>query len=162
MYYYTILTLHIVFAGIWLINFATEPVLRWQILTNKNKSGERKFISLYLTFANLLGIIGATGILVTGITLVLNSGFGFFRMTDNHWLATKQILMVVLLIIIGAVIIPAAKKLRTAIGADLENMSPISEEGYKTLKKLFATNRAINIIVLINFLLAITHRYFGS
>src|SRR3989339_1279869 len=81
MYYYTILTLHIVFAGIWLINFATEPVLRWQILTNKNKSGERKFISLYLTFANLLGMIGAIGILTTGITLVLNSGYVFFRIT---------------------------------------------------------------------------------
>ncbi len=82
MYYYTILTLHIVFAGIWLINFATEPVLRWQILTNKNKSGERKFISLYLTFANLLGMIGAIGILTTGITLVLNSGYGFFRFSS--------------------------------------------------------------------------------
>ncbi|MBI3124994.1 MAG: hypothetical protein HYZ10_11380 [Ignavibacteriales bacterium] len=162
MYYYTILTFHIVFAGIWLINFATEPVLRWQILTNKNKSGERKFISLYLTFANLLGMIGAIGILTTGITLVLNSGYGFFRMTDNHWLATKQILMIVLLIIIGAVLVPAAKKLRSALGNDLESGTPISDEGYKTLGKIFTLNKVINIIVLINFLFAITHRYFGS
>jgi len=162
MYFYTILTLHIVFAGIWLLNFVSEPVLRSQILTNKNKSGERKFISLYLTFANLLGIIGATGILVTGIALVLNSSYGFFRMTDNHWLATKQILMIVLLVIIGAVLIPTAKKLRAAIGTDLESGTQISEEGYKTLKKIFTLNLVINIIVLINFLFAITHRYFGS
>ena len=91
MYFYTILTLHIVFAGMWLLNFVSEPVLRSQIVNNKNKSGERKFISLYLTFANFLGMIGAIGILVTGIALVLNSSYGFFRMTDNHWLATKQI-----------------------------------------------------------------------
>ena len=162
MYFYTILTFHIVFAGIWLLNFVSEPVLRSQIVTNKNKSGERKFISLYLTFANLLGIIGATGILVTGIALVLNSSYGFFRMTENHWLATKQILMVVLLVIIGAVLIPTAKKLRAAIGIDLESGTQISEEGYKTLKKIFTLNLVMNIIVLINFLFAITHRYFGS
>lgn len=161
MYYYTILTLHIVFAGIWLLNIASEPILRRQIVTNKNKSGERKFISLYLTFANLLGMIGATGILLTGIFLVLNSTYGFFSMVDNHWLATKQILMVVLLIIIGAVIIPTAKKLRSVIGNDLESSTSISEEGYSSLKKLYLTNKVINIIVFINFLFAITHRYIG-
>jgi hypothetical protein len=107
-------------------------------------------------------MIGAIGILVTGIALVLNSSYGFFRMTDNHWLATKQILMVVLLIIIGAVLIPTAKKLRAAIGSDLESGTQITEEGYKTLKKIFTLNLVINIIVLINFLFAITHRYFGS
>ncbi len=161
MYYYTILTLHIVFAGIWLLNLASEHILRWQIITNKNKSGERKFISLYLTFANLLGMIGAAGILLTGIFLVLNSTYGFFSMADNHWLATKQILMVVLLIIIGAVIIPTAKKLRSVIGNDLEATASISEEGYNSLKKLYLTNKVINIIVFINFLFAITHRYIG-
>ncbi|KAF0153074.1 MAG: hypothetical protein FD143_514 [Ignavibacteria bacterium] len=161
MYYYTILTLHIVFAGVWLINLASEPVLRNQIITNKNKSGERKFISLYLTFANLLGIIGAVGILFTGVFLVLNSAYGFFSMADNHWLATKQMLMVVLLIIIGVVIIPTAKKLRRIIGADLESSASISEDGYNALKKLYLTNKVINIIVFINFLFAITHRYIG-
>lgn len=162
MYYYTILTFHIVFAGIWLINFVAEPILRTQILSNKNKSGERKFISLYLTFANMLGMIGATGILLTGIYLVLNSAYGFFSMSDNHWLATKQILMVVLLIIIGIVVIPTAKKLRQIIGEDLESSTSISDEGYIALKKLYTINKVINIIVFINFLFAITHRYFGS
>jgi len=161
MYYYTILTLHIIFAGIWLLNLASEPILKLQILSNKNKSGERKFINLYLTFANLLGMIGAAGILLTGIFLVLNSAYGFFSMADNHWLATKQILMVVLLLIIGAVIIPTAKKLRGIIGSDLESSAPITQDGYDALKKLYTTNKVINIIVFINFLFAITHRYIG-
>lgn len=162
MYYLTLTTIHIVFASIWLINFVTEPVLRKQIVNNKNKSGERKFIILYLMIANLLGMIGALGILITGISLVLTSGFwGFFQFSANHWLAAKQVLMVVLLVVIGAFVIPTAKNIRREIGTELENSSPIPDAGYKAINKMFALNMIINIIVLINFLFAITHRYIG-
>ncbi len=161
MDYILISKLHAVFAGIWLINLLTDFLLRGDVITNKNKIGEKKFIHLYLTFANLFGMIGATGILITGIVLVVNNpAYGFFNMSSNHWLATKQILMVLLLIILGGFIIPTAKKVRAAIGKDLENQSAISEDGYKNLQKLFKLNMTINIIVLINFLLAITHRLF--
>ena len=66
---------------------------------------------------NLFGMIGAIGILITGITMVVqNPAYGFFSMSSNHWLATKQILMVVLLIILGGFIIPTAKKLELPLG----------------------------------------------
>ncbi len=163
MDYLLISKLHVVFAGIWLINLLTDSILRGYILTNKNKIGEKKFIHLYLTFANLFGMIGAIGILITGVTMVFqNPVYGFFSMASNHWLATKQILMVVLLVILGGFIIPTAKKVRDAIGKDLENQEMMNDEGYKNLKKIFKLNTAINIIVLINFLLAITHRFFGA
>src|SRR4030042_2147869 len=116
-FYSTIFTLHIMFAGAWLINLVFNSILRKRIVIIKHKASEKKFISLYMTFANLFGMIGATGILITGISMVLlNPGYGFFLMTSNHWLATKQILMVALLITIGAFIIPTAKKIRAAIG----------------------------------------------
>jgi len=163
MDYFFILKLHIIFAGIWLINLATDALLRRYIVNNKGKTGEKKLIHLYLTFANLFGMVGALGILITGITMVAeNPAYGFFSMGSNHWLATKQILMVVLLVILGAFIIPAAKKVRAAIGKDLENPEMMDGDGYKSLQKLFKLNNAINMIVLINFLLAITHRLFGS
>lgn len=163
MDYLLISKLHIIFAGAWLINFATDILLRRYILSNKNKIGEKKFIHLYMTFANLFGMIGAGGILITGIALVLeNPAYGFFSMSANHWLATKQILMTLLLVILVAFIIPTAKKVRIAIGKDLESQSPFSEEGYKNLQKLFTLNTIINMIVIINFIFAITHRFFGS
>ena len=163
MDYLLISKLHVVFAGIWLINLLTDSILRRYILANKNKIGEKKFIHLYLTFVNLFGMIGAIGILITGITVVVqNPAYGFFSMSSNHWLATKQILMVVLLVILGGFIIPTAKKIRAVIGKDLENQDVMSEDGYKNLQKLFKLNTAINIIVLINFLLAITHRFLGG
>lgn len=159
MYYLEILTLHIIFAGVWLFSFVSDQLLKKLIISNTNKSGERKFIHLYLTMANLFGMIGAGGILITGIFMVsVNDGYGFFQFGSNHWLAAKQILMVIILIIIGAAIIPGSKKIRKAIGNDLESGSAISAEGYRNLKKLFILGRTINIIVFINFLFAITHR----
>lgn len=160
-YYFTILTFHIIFAGIWLVNLFSDPILRGFIVKNRNKIGEKKFIHIYLMLVNFFGMIGSTGILITGITMVtLNQGYTFFQMNGNHWLTAKQILMVVLLTLIGTFLIPTAKKIRAAIGDDLESNSPISDEGYKNLNKLFKIGMAINIIVAINFLFAITHRYF--
>ena len=163
MTYLLINHLHIIFAGIWLINLAAYPILRSTVLLNKNKSGEKKFIHLYLTFANLFGMVGGLGILVTGIFMVTdNSFYGFFQFTANHWLAAKQILMVILLVILGVIIIPTSKKVRTAIGIDFEKNEPLSDDVYNNLKKLFKWNAVINYIVLINFLLAITHNFIGK
>lgn len=160
MIYLLIIKIHIIFAGIWLINLVAYPILRSSVINNKNKSGEKKFIHLYLTFANLFGMIGGLGILATGILMVAeNPIFGFFRFTVNHWLVTKQILMVILLIILGTIIIPTSKKIRKAIGSDFEKSEQLSDDVYTNLNKLFKWNMLINIIVLINFLLAITHNF---
>ncbi|MFZ5947218.1 MAG: hypothetical protein ACOYU5_04555 [Stygiobacter sp.] len=153
MFYSSLVTLHIIFAGIWLSNFLVDLFLR-KYLTSSNR-----ILDIYLKIINLLSSFSSVGILTTGILLVLNSGYGFFRMTDNHWLATKQILMVVLLVVIGAFVIPTAKKLRSS----LSNSDSIlnSEESKIYLKKLLFYNNIINTIVILNFLFAITHRYFG-
>jgi len=159
-FYPTLLTLHIIFAGGWIISFISDIYLKSNITKNKGLSCEKNLISLYLKLSNLTGIIGATGILITGIILVLiNPAYTFFQMTSNHWLTTKQILMVILLLIIFLYVIPSAKKLRTAIGENLNSNNPVSEEGYNYLKKIFKLNGIINLIVIINFLLAITHRF---
>jgi len=161
MFYLLIMKFHIVFAGMWLINLAVYPVLRKSVLQNKNKSGEKKLIHLYLTFGNLFGMIGGLGIILTGIFMVTdNPLYGFFQFTTNHWLASKQVLMVLLLIILGSIIIPTSKKIRAAIGTDFEKNEQLSEDLYNNLYKLFKWNIVINLIVLINFLLAITHNLF--
>lgn len=162
MYYLTILTLHIMFSGIWLINFLTEPIFRKQILINKNKNGQKKLIRLYLLLQNLIGMIGAIGIMLTGIFLVINSGsYGFFQFTANHWLTTKQIILVIILVLIGIGIIPNAKKVQSAIGNDLESTSDLNEVGNNALNKIYFFLKTINILVLINFILALTHRFIG-
>ncbi|MCX7798140.1 MAG: hypothetical protein N2249_05925 [Melioribacter sp.] len=163
MYWYpTILTLHIIFAGGWIINFFTDIHIKSSINKNKDKIGERKLISLYLSLSNLTGIICSTGILITGIVLVLiNPVYTFFQMTANHWLTSKQILMLVLLLIIFFYVIPTAKKVRSALGENFESSNMVSEEVHSNVKKVFKLNMIINLIVIINFLFAITHRFFN-
>ncbi|MBS3946138.1 MAG: hypothetical protein KGZ42_11605 [Melioribacter sp.] len=161
-YYPTLITLHIIFAGGWLMSLLTDGILKKLISNKKNSNDVKIFISLYLKITNLFGIIGAIGILLTGIVMVLlNPGYGFFDMSANHWLATKQILMVILLLIIFVFIIPTAKKIRNEINTELASGSQISEDTFKLLSKIYKLNMAINIIVVLNFLFAITHRYIG-
>lgn len=161
MEYVLIKSLHITFAGVWLVSLIIDSILRPVISNNKGKSGEKKLIKLYLNITNIMGIIGSTGIIASGIFLVTNSGYQFFQMDANHWLSTKQILTVIILLIIFLFIIPTAKKIRTAIGSDLESNNEISDDGYKNLNKLYTLNTTINIMVLINYLFAVTHWFIG-
>jgi hypothetical protein len=150
--YPTYITLHIIFSGIWLAFLIAEPILRKKINSGISVKDNT---STYLVLTNLFGIIGTVGILVTGILLVLNSGYGFFDMSSNHWLATKQIILVVILIMTGAMVIPTAKKIRIEIENNVEELT----QG--NLKKLFKANLIINLLVVLNLLFAITHRFYS-
>jgi len=149
--YPTYITLHIIFSGIWLAFFAVEFILRSKI--NKGISVNEN-VSNYLIFTNVFGIAGSIGILITGILLVLNSGYGFFDMSNNHWLATKQIILVVILVLTAVMVIPTAKKIRT----ELANTKGISNNN---IRKIFKANLIINVLVILNLLLAITHRFYS-
>ncbi len=161
MFWYPIIfTLHIIFAGGWIISFFSDKYLKSNILKNKGYIYEKKLIDIYLNLSNLFGIISASGILFTGILMTLiNPAYTFFQITGNHWLTTKQILMLILLLLIFFYVIPSAKKLREELTENLEYDNQITEEGYDSLKRIFRINNIINLIVIINLLLAITHRF---
>lgn len=155
-FYPTYITLHIIFAGIWLIFFAADIILKRQIENSDNSEIKHKFISLYLQFTNLFGIVGSVGIAITGIILViLNPGYGFFDMSHAHWLATKQILFVIILLNTFLRIIPASKKLRGFIEQNDE--ANISSQ-FSAITKM---NLLISVIVILNLVFAITHRFYS-
>lgn len=160
---YLLLTwLHVTFAGIWLVVFIADPLFKNFISRSKGQKSEAQLISLYLKYVNLIGIIGAVGILVTGIWMILSDvGYGFFDFSANHWLVSKQIVMVVILILLGWKLIPTAKKLRLALSNDLS--SPVEDKAqvHENLKKLYQVNFQINLLVLINFLMAITRVFYS-
>lgn len=155
-HYPIFVSLHIIFAGIWLIFFAADIILKRQIENSTEISVKNKFIALYLQFTNLFGIVGAVGIAITGIILVvLNPGYGFFDMSHAHWLATKQIIFVGILLLTFIKIIPTAKKLRNAIS------NSNIEETEKFLDSVIKTNKIINILVILNLVFALTHRLYS-
>ena len=154
-FYSTYVTLHIIFAGMWLIFFAADIILKNQIENAAKIDIKNKFMSLYLQFTNLFGIVGSVGIAITGIIIVLlNPGWGFFDMSHAHWLATKQILFVIILLNTFLRIIPASKKLRNLIAQD------DNEATYNQYRSVVKINLIINILVILNFVFAITHRFY--
>ncbi len=150
--YPTYIALHIIFAGVWLAFFIIEITLRGRI--NKEISVNEN-VRNYLKFTNIFGISGSIGVLITGTLLVVNSGYGFFDMSSNHWLATKQMILAIILIINFSLLMPTARKINKEIK---ENSKTLSKNN---LKKVFKANIIINILVFINFLFAITYRFYS-
>lgn len=161
MLFQTILTvIHILSAVTWLGLVPADLVLRKNIKKSRGRHSERKLISIYLYLVNITGIIGMTGIVITGVILTsILPYYSFFSFAANHWLTTKQVIMVILIILVFALLIPAAKKVRTALGADPESEVPLNEDVYRNLGKLETIITIINVLVLINYLLAVTHRF---
>lgn len=169
--YAILLVIHIICAVVWLGIFPADLLLRKSIRENKQKSDVNVLISIWLKLINLGGMIGLTGLLITGIILSIILGYGFFQFASgaNHWLYTKQVIMILLLLITFVFIIPTAKKVRVKLNDDLKNNSTsepntkqsMTEESEveQNLNKLFNLSTLVNIFVLINFLLAITKRF---
>lgn len=157
--YPIIIVIHVLSAVAWLSFLPIDYILRKNFREDKNILVQKKLISIWLKTANLLGIIGISGILVTGIILVsISPYYSFFQFTANHWLATKQVLMVVLIIVTFVYLIPNAKKLTSKINNVLENETTLNENVNHDIDKVGKILSVINVLVLINFLLAITHK----
>jgi hypothetical protein len=149
--YGILVTIHIILAGLWLSNILFSLFLKLKY-TNDYSESDKSLLSFFLKYGNVIGIIGATGVLVTGIIVILlNPAYGFFVFSNNHWLASKQVVMVGILGVIFTMLIPTAKAVRQQI---------IEGNGFNEalLKKLSKVNWTINILVILNLLFALSRR----
>ncbi len=150
-------TLHIVMAGIWLSYFIIENRLKVQIKNSNTKEAKILVVKQYLNVSRLFILLLSLGVTVTGILLVVfNSHYGFFNMSNNHWLATKQILFVIILVNVFVNLLPSVKKVTRLI-----EQNSAENEYEKSLRKIFKANLLINILALLNFLFAITHKFYS-
>ncbi|MDP4172392.1 MAG: hypothetical protein Q8933_00370 [Bacteroidota bacterium] len=161
MFFQAVITvIHILSAVVWLGYVPSDIVLRRQINNSRGTSGEKNLISSYLILTNVAGIIGMSGLLFTGIILVsVIPYYFFFNFASNHWLAAKQVIMVVLIILVFAFLIPKAKKLRTTLNNEKLSKMPLSDQAHRDLKNLETIISIIDVLVLLNFLFAVTHRF---
>jgi hypothetical protein len=82
--------------------------------------------------------------------------YGFFSLKGNHWLLTKQINTVIIIILTGVYFIPLGKKIRLSLG-DEEATSQLPDESYKNIKKLSNIAVITSVLIGINYLFAIMH-----
>lgn len=153
--YASLLVIHILSAVVWLGMAVTDFILRKEIKNNAGSPTEFTLISLWLRITNLSASIGLAGIVLTGILLSIQLGYGFFQFASgaNHWLYTKQFIIVIIIALTGMTIIPAAKEIRIKLQEN--NNSDLS----KLVKNLSVKFNIIHILVLINLLLAVTRKF---
>jgi len=151
-FYNTIVTIHILCVGVWITNGITGPLAK-KVLSSDNDSG-KKLIRFILKYSNIAGLIGSMGLLITGVAMVLmNPAYGFFEFSANHWLVTKQLIMLVILWMVFSQIIPTAKKVRLALESDA------TEETMAGVGKLGKTAQIVLILVAVNILLALSKNF---
>jgi len=156
-FYPALLVLHILSSVVWLGAFPAQLILNRFIKRAKGSASEKGLVSAYLVLINVTGMAGMTGILLTGIVLVLVLPYySFFNFTADHWLVTKQILTVIIAVLVFGFIIPSGKKIRKLLNSEDESFS---QEFYSGLSRLSAFSLVMNTLILINFLLAVTHRF---
>jgi len=149
--------IHIISVIVWLGVIPTDLLLRKIIRDKKGTESEKTLLSFWLKLTNLGGMVGLTGILITGITLSITVGYGFFQFASgaNHWLYTKQFIIVIVMILIGVFVIPTAKKIRLEIEKSIAENLTLTEETYKNISKLGKILTTINILIVLNLLLAL-------
>ncbi len=160
--------LHKIFAVIWLGMIPADILIRSFLLKNKNVNQavleNKSMVQIWLKVLNLTGMIGMSGLILTGVLIILRlpGVYGFFQFATagQHWLATKQVLMVVLIIITGAVVIPTGKKIRIALSSDLEKNPAALQETVDNIKKLARFASIIGVLIALNYLFAVTRFLF--
>ncbi len=152
MVYSIVVTLHIIFAGMWLFGIPLDYFLRGKL--KEEGKLDPKTVKIYLAQLNLTGMLASTGILLSGIFLVTSAGhYDFFDFSSNHWLVSKQVLLIIIFAVIGGMMIPAAKKVRTGFGTLTE------DELKNSLGKVFTSSTIVHILVILNFLFALSRNF---
>jgi len=154
--YSLLIVIHIVSATIWVGSFPADFILRKAIKTTDDFSQKSLLVKVWMRVLNLSGIVGLTGILSSGVLLSITYGYGFldFTSSGNHWLYTKQLLTIAIIYILVKALIPTAKKISLAI-----NVGDYGDNFTENIKKLDNIVNIQNILVLINFLLAILRKF---
>mgnify|MGYP000097132240 CR=1 FL=1 len=95
--------IHIVSYIVWLLAFAGSLFYGYRVWSEKDAVEKRKFMRLERLITSIGGHLGALGILVSGWAMTSISGgpqWGWFSVQLYPWLAIKQLLFIVILVLI--------------------------------------------------------------
>ena len=152
------LILHILCAAIWFALGLVNMLLMRQAVKAKGTAAELSFMSSQALAGRVMGMIGGIGILLTGGAITGIMHFGWFPFGTSDWLATKQVIFVILLIISFAVVMPVGKKIDAMIAS--EQAGPNASRGAsqplrEAMNKLKTFGIIMNLLVLINIILGV-------
>lgn len=155
--YQVFLALHVLCAGIWVANLPAFAILNKLRKKFENTSGEVPLMVAAGRIGLIMGNIGSIGILLTGPALEgMNPTYGWFQFGEQNWLAIKQSIFVLAILLTGALVIPRAKRLRILLAQHLapnRANTGASDELRTAFQSYVAAGMILNTLVLINILL---------
>ena len=155
-----LLVIHILSAVLWLSILPASLLFNNFMKKYKGKPEGKKLMLFFIKLTSTFGMYGMSGILLTGIIMVsILPYYSFFDFSANHWLAAKQVIMVIIMLLVFIVLIPRSKKISMEITTNLESTAELQPSFYENVASLKKIGITTNILVLFNFLLAITHRF---
>ena len=107
--------LHIFFASMTLALLPVAIIMMGKMKRSKGTPAELTTMSNLNLLGKTMGMIGGLGILITGGALVGIESYKWFSFSEFPWLAWKQTIFVIILIINFAVVMPTSKKLTKLI-----------------------------------------------
>jgi len=154
--YTVFVILHIICAGIWFSLGIVNMLLMTQAGKKRGTAAELAHMSSQALCGRIMGMIGGIGILLTGGAITGIMSLGWFPFGTTNWLATKQTIFVILLILSFAVMMPKGKKIDAMIAT--ESASPNASKGASSeLRAAMGTLKTVgilmNLLVLTNIIL---------
>jgi hypothetical protein len=154
---YTIfLILHIISAGIWIALAPAMTVVSGLMRKSRGTPAEYNYMRVAGVLGLMLGNIGGIGILVTGPAMVGIHHWPWFPFDSMPWLAWKQVIYIVILLLSFGVMVPASKKTRKKLAEELQSnhQGPgASEELRAMFNRQGAIGMLIGLLVLTNIIL---------
>ena len=153
------LALHIIAAGIWISQFVAEMAFGRFMKSLKGKPAEGTILLAEGQVAALLGMIGGTGILITGLLLTAGFHYGILGIGGVYtptWLVIKQIFYIIAMAIVGMVITRGSRKVMPLIGQAAAAGQPVPAEALSAFARIQMASNIVNLFVLINICLLYT------
>src|SRR4051812_11310731 len=107
--------LHIFFASMLLALLPIAIIMLGRTKKTMGTPAELTVMGNLNLLGGTLGMTGGIGMLITGGALVALESYKWFNFAEFPWLAWKQTLFVVILIINFSIVVPASKKMKRLI-----------------------------------------------
>lgn len=154
--YIAFVILHVICAGIWISLMPLSMSLGKLIKRSAGTLGELYLMRAMLGAGRFLGNIGGIGILITGGAITSIGKYGWFPFNTFPWLAYKQTIFFLILIMLFSMFVPASKRaakmLAEEMGGPKANMGA-STELRAAMAKVGTLGMIMGIFVLVNIIL---------
>jgi hypothetical protein len=156
--YTVFLILHIIVAGCWISILFANIAMMGNLTKAQGTVGELYLMRSVISIGSVMGNIGGIGILITGFGLVGIQHMGIFPFGVVNWLALKQTIFVILLVMTFAMMVPRVKMLRRLIAEELAgpDASKGASNGLRSqLGGIRTLGMMMNVLVLCNIILGV-------